>query len=515
MTGISTKFTSFIPVIMAAALCACGPAAVSPGPESAGDKEFIDVPVSYIETAGNGTQKHPLKKVPMPEIEAAFDYKFPDVSKKKLGNGFRVFHVAHSRLPLVSVEIVFRAGSAHDPSGLPGLAVFTGEMLKGGTNSRSSKQIAEDFEKLGTSLYVWTDYDTTTVTITCLKEHFETMMELLSDIVLYPTFPEDEIEIFRTRELGRLKLEKSDPNWLARKEFATLAYGSHPYSRYDTTEESIRKITKKDIEKFHGRAYCASNGFATIVGDVDFEQAHKTVAGFFKKMPKGKPLKLKKAKIPKADKTKIVIIDRPGSVQTVFKIGAVAIERRSSDYIPMKVANHILGGSASSRLFLRVREKESNAYSVWSRITRTIAKGTWNVSGSTRTEATAKALASIFDEIEKIGNKKAGGKELDEAISYLTGSFALKIETTGQVAVHVSDMAVFGLPDDYWDVYLNAMGKVTTEEVKSMGITYLDPEKLLVVLVGDAKQLKKLLSDYENVTVKTQYDSTIKGGYHE
>ncbi|MFH1435403.1 MAG: pitrilysin family protein [Pseudomonadota bacterium] len=489
-------------ILPLALILSCGPAVAPSPPEYKADDEFIDAKVSYIETS-QGVKLGPTaaKKVPMPEIEKKFDYKFPEVNRKALPNGFGVHHVSLTRLPLVSVEIAFRAGSAHDKDELAGLAVFVGEMLKGGTKSRTSKDIAQELETLGIDLGVWTTSDATVLSFTCLKEHFPTAVELAADMIMGSTFPDEEIEIFRNREIGRLTLDQSDPYWQAGREFAAQVYGPHPYSRYDATEESLKKITKKDIHKFHKLAYCGSNGFATIVGDIDFKTAAATIAKHFKKMPKGKALKLKKSAVPERSGKDIVIVDRPGSVQTVFKIGVTAIERKNPDYTPLTVANHILGGSVTSRLFLRIREKESLAYSIRSTISRSVATGAWYVAGSTTTETTDRLLKGTFEEIEKITKEQASQTEIEEAKLYLTGSFPLMIETTDQIAARVTDMVVFGLPDDYWGTYLADINDVSPDDVQSMAAKYFTPHRLLVVLVGDAEKIKGLMSDNDNVTV--------------
>jgi zinc protease len=188
-------------------------------------------------------------------------------------------------------------------------------------------------------------------------------------------------------------------------------------------------------------------------------------------------------------------------VQTLFKIGAAAVKRRDADFIPLEVADCILGGSASSRLFLRVREKESNAYSVGSRLTETVDRGTWHVSGSTSTEATGEALASILDEIARIGSEEASTEEIQEALAFMTGSFALRIETTDQVAQHVSDLTLFGLARDYWDSYFDTLASVKAGEVRKKAGAVLDAGRLVVVLVGDAKKMKPLLKSYDNISI--------------
>jgi len=499
-----TGRTLFLLLIACAGLGlgACG--GLTAGPKKAGtaaDKDNIEANISYMETAAPPLFKPSQKKVPMPQVEAKFDFAFPEVKEKKLKNGLRIFHVHHARLPLVTVELVFRAGSAYDPAGLQGLAVFAGEMLKGGTETRTSKEVAEAFEMLGTSLHVWTDYDATILQVTCLREHFDQVLELLADVSARPTFPEDEIENLRARELGRLTLSKSDPGWLATREFAAQVYGGHPYGRYDATEESIGSIKKKDIESFHGRAYCGANGFLTVVGDVTFDEAAKKAASHLGALPSGKALKMKKAKISAVDKTRIVIVDRPGSVQTLFKAGAAALKRKDPDFVPLEVADYILGGSPSSRLFLRVREKESNAYSIGSRLTETLDRGTWYVSGSTSTEATGEALASTLDEINRIVSEDASPDEMKDALAFMTGSFALRIETTDQVAAHVSDLALFGLAPDYWDTYFHTLAEVQAQGVREKAAAVLDPNRLVVVLVGDAGKIKPLVANYDNITI--------------
>jgi len=456
----------------------------------------IQVPVILEESRSPSEEK-----IEPPQISMKNDIKFPSINTGELKNGLKVYHIEHSRLPIITVEMIFRAGSAFDPPTLQGLANFTGEMLKGGTKTRTSEVIAEEFESLGANLDILTSHDTTVLRTRCLKEHFENIMNILGDLIINPSFPDDEIENLRSREIKRLNLEASDPWWQASRFFYAKVYGNHPYSHYDATTKSISAITKKDILNFYKNHYTASNGGVAITGDIDFATAFRVIKENFGKLRRGKRIEINKTPVPERKKMEVVIVNRPGSVETVYKIGGIAIETANSQYPALELANTILGGSPASRLFFRIREKESNAYSIMSSCSKNLNKGVWAISGSTKTESTLSVITSILDEIEKFTQGELEEKEIKEAVSFITGNLALNMETTDDITELISTIISFDLPLNFWNNYLSALKNVSFNGLKDITKKYLDKNKIVVILVGEKNKIEKSLKNQFDVTV--------------
>jgi zinc protease len=487
---------------------ACGP---KPGPEEP-EKERQEEPdveanVSFLETMSippevlAAIEAQRQKVVEQPDPLGEEEFSFPKVHEGKLGNGLKWYVVEREGLPLVSLNLVVRAGMAHDPEELQGLSVFTGDMLReGGSKKRPAAELSEEIETLGAELSIITGADYTLAAVDSLSEHAGALLDLLAELTLEPAFGEDEMERFRKREMHRLELSRSDPEWIADFVFLEKLYGDHPYSRYDTTKEALEAMTREDVIAFHETHYAARNAFFVAVGDVDRGKLAKMLEKSFGKMPKGKPVKIKWPKIPEPEKRRVVIVHRPESAQTVIRVGNNTLVGRHDDALPFLVTNHVLGGNASSRLFMVLREEKGLTYGCYSHAPMRVDVGAFFVETSTKTASTGESLEEIFNQMEAFLDG-VSEDELEANQSYLTGVLAIKAQTPSRIADMLIDRIVYDLPRDYYDTYQKKVEAVTPEILDKLAERYIRPDTALVVLVGDGQQFQKDVERWGEVEV--------------
>ncbi len=468
-----------LPFALALVLAACGstqtPVTVAP------------VPVQPPTADASAAAAVAAPRVAVPTPGPARDVHLPPVRATTLANGLAVQLVEYHTLPVLHLRLVVRAGSAADPANLPGLASFTGDMLREGTTTRTSAQIAEAIEFVGGSLSVSTSADVTVLSVSVLRDHAETALSLLADVVGHPTFPQVEINKLKRRETDRLQQSRNDPGWLTRRAFYQGLYGeAHPYGRFDTTPQVLARLTRADLMAFHRTRFVSGNMFLTVVGDVQPAAFDTLLNRTLGTLRRGTAPAVTIADAPAATARQIVLVDRPESAQSVIRIGNVSLRRADPDWVPFTVANQILGGGVSSRLFMDLRELRSLSYGVYARMGENVGTSQWFAGGQVRTAVTGDAMHALFRHIECLTTEAAPDPELSMTRSYLTDSFALSIETPGNVADLVSSMRVFGLPADYYDTLRARVMGVDAAASLATARRYIHPDQALVVVVGTA-----------------------------
>jgi zinc protease len=468
------------------------------------------LPRTHLPRRDDHGQEHAMpEKIPPPPPGTPRDVRFPAIQTKTLANGLDVDVVGYHALPVLYLQLVVRSGSIHDPADVPGLASAVAQMLKEGTRSRSSKEIAEAVEFVGGDLSTDADQETLTIRYRVLKEHAETALELLSDLVRNPSFPEAEIRKLKKRELDRLSVSVTDPNWLATREFYKALYGTHPYAVFDATPVSIAKVNRPKLVAFHHEHVVASNAHLIAVGDVDpdafFGQAEHAFAGWTRGHAPEKNLPA----VAPPEARKVVVVDRPRSVQTQIYIGELTLRRRDDDYIPLRVANQVLGGNASARLFLDLRERRSLTYGAYSRVEELPDVSPWRASAAVRSEVTDRALDAFFENFRRWRDEPASEEELGNAKTFLTGVFPILIETPANVADMVASLRELSLPRDYWDTYRSRIAAVTADQAVAAARRYVDPDKTIVVLVGEATRIEPIAARWGPVTVVSAEDGAV------
>jgi zinc protease len=430
--------------------------------------------------------------------------KLPRATEATLSNGVTVLIMENHRLPLVSIQYnLSGTGPIFEPANVPGLAGITAQMLREGTTTKSSVQIAEQIDQLGASINAASGFgsSSTVVNGSGLSDNFDQWFALTNDILLNPTFPANELNRIKQRMKTQLRQQRANPNFLSAETFSKAVYGSHPASVVSSTPESIDAFTPEMLAKWHRERYAPQNAILGITGDV---KASEIVPKLEKWLAAWKRTDLKEELPPNpkpAASRRVLLVNRPDSVQTTVALGNIAIDRRDPDYIPLTVMNHILGGGPAARLFLNLREEKGYTYGVYSSFTALKYPGPWRAGADVRTEVTAGAMTEFYREFQRIRDEKVPTGELDEAKRALVASFALSLERPPELLSYAIVQKVYGFPPDYWDTYPAKIMTVTADDIQRVARKYVNPENLQIVAVGDVSKIKPVFEKYGPVEV--------------
>lgn len=423
----------------------------------------------------------------------------PKATEATLSNGLTVLIIEDHRLPLVSIQYnISGAGPLFEPSGVPGLANITAQMLREGTTTRKSLQIAQEVESLGASLSASSGFGSsaTTVNASGLSDNLEQWFSLANDILLSPAFPDDELQRLKQRLKLQLRQQRTIPGFLSAERFNRAVYGDHPAAVISATEASIDAMTPETLAKWHRERYAPQNSILGIAGDVKpaemVPKIEKWLAGW-----KKSDLKEVLPTNPKpAAAKKVLLVDRPNSVQTSIVMGNIAIDRRDPDYIPLYVANYVIGGGPTGRLFINLREEKGYTYGAGSGFTALKYPGPWRASAEVRNEVTDGAMTEFLREINRLRNETVPAEELEQAKRAIVASFALSLEDPDQLLGYAIIRKIYGFPADYWDTYPTKIMAVDAADVQRMARKYINPENIQIVAVGDAGKIKVIMEKY-------------------
>ncbi len=428
----------------------------------------------------------------------------PRATEATLSNGLTVLIMENRRLPLISLQFnISAAGPIFEPSDAPGLASLTAQMLRQGTKTRTSLQIADELAKLGASFSASSGFGSSATVINAsgLSDNFDQWFALANDILMNASFPADELNLLKQRAKAQLRQQRANPTFLSNEAFSRAVYGSHPAAVVAATNESIDKMTPEMLAKWHREHYAPQNAVLGITGDV---RASDLVPKLERWLAGWKKSELKEVLPPSpkpAAAKRVVLVDRPNSVQTSVTMGNISIDRRDPDYIPLTVTNHILGGGAAARLFLNLREEKGYTYGVYSNFTALKYPGPFRAYGDVRTEVTAGAMTEFFREFERIRNEKIPAMELEEAKRSLVASFALSLENQSELLGYAIVRKIYGFPPDYWDTYPAKIMAVTADDIQRVARKYIDPASIQVVAVGDVSKIRSVMEKYGPVEV--------------
>ena len=428
--------------------------------------------------------------------------KLPRAQEATLPNGLRVVLLEAHKVPTFNMQMVVLSGGLSDKADYRGLASFTATLLREGTTKRSSKEIAEQVDALGATLGANSGLSsmTTNVSTAGLVENLDQTLELFSDVIRNPTFPQAEVDKYKTRTLARLQFQRSIPQFLAEEQFSRAIYGtSHPASLIEPPAESIKKLNTKDLAEFHSTYYRPNNAILAIVGDVTLKDIMPKLEKAFGDWQKADVPAFTVPAAPAPADSKIYLIDRPGSVQTVLQLGTLGIERTSPDYFSVLLANRVFGGGPSGRLFLNLREDKGYTYGAYSFFSGSKFRGTWGASSEVRTEVTEGAMKEFMNELNRMRDELVPAEELENAKRAIVGSFALSLEQPAGLLQNIITQKLYNLPADYWDTYPQKVSAITAADVQTVAKKYLDLEKLQVVAVGDATKAREVLTKYGKV----------------
>jgi zinc protease len=429
------------------------------------------------------------------------DYKLPPVEEAKLGNGLAVVMVEDKRFPLVTARLTFLAGSRNDPADMPGLAENVAVLLVEGTKTRTSRQIAEQMASIGGTLNGSADPDGLTLAGLALSEHAGKLLEVLADAARNASFPPEEVALRQQNRKQALLQQLADPSYLSNRKFTEVVYGKHPYSHVGPTMAALDKLDRNSVVSFRDRYLAPNNAVLILIGKLPSKaETMKIVEAQFGSWERRDVTPPAEAPLPES-RRRLVLVDRPGSVQADIHVGGLALTRRSPEYYPLLVGRIILGGGSSSRMFADIREKQGFAYDAHAEQNPHREAGTFAAVTQVRNEVVEPALKAVIAELEKMEKERVTAVELSNAKNLTSGSFLLRLETQSALADQFVTMRNTGLPNDYLEKFTQNVRAVEPDQIQAVAQKYMAPDKAVIVVVGDASKIGKALEKFGEVTI--------------
>ncbi|HYJ84923.1 MAG TPA: pitrilysin family protein [Pyrinomonadaceae bacterium] len=465
-----------------------------------------ETPPSAAETAAAAqatkrTAESPAKwKLPTPKADPRLT--LPQIQRHRLSNGLEVVVVEHHELPVVTMNLVVKSGSAADPQNRAGLASLTADLLDEGTKKRSALEISNALTDIGARLGTAADWDSNSANITTLSRHVDRALDIYADVLTNPAFLDDELKRMRARRLNVVKQQRDNAGAIASVVYASILYGrNHPYGHPAIgDEDSLKDIKAADVRGFYETFYRPNNASLIVVGDVKSEtilpKLERAFAGWQR-------ADVPTMEIPNAhgrERAGLYIVDRPGSAQSVINIGQVGVARSTPDYFPLLVLNTMLGGQFVSRVNLNLREDKGYTYGARTAFDYRRGAGPFVASAGVFTNVTKQSIAEFMKELRGVrGEIPITEKELEFSKQAIIRGYPRGFETPGQIANRLSDVVLYGLPDDYFNNYIQKVRGVTLADVQRVANRYLDPSKMAILVVGDRKVIEPGLRSLEAV----------------
>lgn len=468
--------------------------------------------MSYMPKAGAGARFNPAANQPtspsakkettkvdqtanLPKPGPNPKFSLPPIEKAKLANGLEVWLVRQTELPIVSMNLVIKSGRTAEGNQL-GLADYTADLLNKGTKTRNAVEIANQAQTIGTNVGASSGWDSSNVSMTTLTKHLDKALELYSDVVVNPTFPDAELNPIKQRAIVGLTQRKTNANAVADVAFNSVLYGKdHSYGQA-SSEASIKAVTRDGLVKFYETYYRPNNATLIVVGDA-------TMAGLKGKLETAfanwKSASVPETNLPEAKnigQPGIYLVDRTNSAQSVVTIGHVGVSRDNPDFIPLTVMNSILGGQFTSRVNLNLREEKGYTYGARSGFSFRKGAGPFSASADVQTAVTKESVIEFMKELNGIrGAIPVTEKELDYSKQSIIRRFPQGFETGGQISNQLANLLVYALPDTYFNEYIAQVNAVTVADINRVANKYLNPSQMAIVIVGDRKVIEPGLKE--------------------
>jgi len=493
------RLASLLSCSVGLALLACGsappPAPVAPQPE----------PSFATPVAPPAPVKDPLSVAPASGITPSAS--FPSIARRTLPSGLEIAVISRKTLPIVELRLLFHSGSASDGT-KPGVAGVAGELTKvGGAGPWSTEALLEHAESLGAALNVFTDRDSTRVTLGVTTGDLDPALDIMAAVAMKPRFDAKEFGKLRTREVeGARAAAKSSAGYAASmilyRELFDVPTAIHPYSRYQALPEDLSKLTLADCKAWHKQHMTPKNAVLIASGDVDIDSFAKTVERAFAGWQGEKPEQPRFSEPMPDPERHLYLVDRPGSGQAQVMVGRLGPERQTKDWPSLAILNQVLGGGVAGRLFLDVREKRSLAYSTGSSLDE-VAHGPVPIilSAGTQTNKAPHTVQALLDNLQRMGQSPPTAAEIETASRYLSDSFLFKTETVGALADMTAKLSVLSLPDSYYDDYRKAVRSTDGPTAVANAGKFFGTNQVVIVVAGDAEKLAQRLTHFSKVIV--------------
>jgi zinc protease len=476
------------------------------------------------EAAVDASKQAPVAGVPAVEVKDSFDrskmpglgppprYAPPRFERRKLSNGLEIRIVERHDLPIVTFDLVIKSGETLTPKGKEGSGSIAAGMLDEGTKSRDALQLAGALAEIGASLRSAGELESTSVSLTTLKRHLEIALELYTDVLLNPSFPEKELKRLKLQRLAQLKARADDPEQTAAAVFPRLIYGvDHPYGRPDMgTAATIESITRADAIALYNRIMVPGNAALVVVGDVAADAITASLETRLRRWVPGpvpEPVNLAITAGPPKRHT-IYLIEKPAAAQSVLTVGRIGAPRRTPDFFALTLMNAILGGQFVSRINMNLREDKGYSYGADSSFSFLRGPGPFEARATVQTAVTRESLVELIKELTDItGSRPVTDGELSFAKQRIIQGFPSRFETTFGVAGVMAGLVAQGLPDDELDRYQSRIEAVSRADVDRVAREYITPESMAILVVGDRTQVERPLQSLPFVKSIQRLDS--------
>ncbi|HEU4871277.1 MAG TPA: pitrilysin family protein, partial [Pyrinomonadaceae bacterium] len=420
----------------------------------------------------------------------------PTRHETTLANGLTLVVVEDTRLPLVSYRLAFRVGGAFDPPEIPGLIDLLAGLMPEGTTSRTSREIADEIARMGASLSAGANSDYTIVAASALSQFNDPVMDLLAEVTLEPSFPENEVALAKQNTKESLRQQRAQPSFLVSEMVSRVMFGDHPYSVVAPTPESVDRASRDEFVSFHRSKLVPNNAVFIVVGNVNYDDILKRTESLFSTWQRGEDVVANFPAPPVRTKRTAYLVDRPGSAQSNIVIANSGITRTDPDYFSMLLMHTVLGANASSRLFMNLREDKGYTYGAYSNLDARRSAGTFRSTAEVRTPVTGDSIKEFFYELDRIRNEPVSAKEIADAKSYLTGVFPIRLETQEGLTDQLVQIKMLNLPDDFLERYRDRVQAVTVEDIQRIAQKYVKPDEAALIVVGDGASVLEQMKPY-------------------
>lgn len=437
------------------------------------------------------------KPGPAPEVKLGEPQSFT------LPNGLKVFVVEKHKLPVVSISIQLDIKPALEGN-KTGYRQMMSELLTSGTKTRSSEQLAKEIDYMGANISATNE----SVYASGLKKHVGKMLELMSDITINSDFKQDELDKIKKRTLSGLEASKNEPDDMLNNVSAVVNFGTqHPYGEV-TTDATVNNITLEDCKKYYSTYFRPNVAYMAVIGDITVGEAKGLIEKYFKNWEKAEVPSANYSNPTAPSKANVAFVPREGAVQSVINVTyPIDLLPGTPDVIKARVANSILGGGSNGRLFLNLREKHAWTYGSYSSINQDELKGNFTAYAKCRNAVSDSSVNEIIAEMKRLQNEKVGAEELQNHLSYLSGSFAIGLENAQTIAQYAINIERYKMPKDYYQNYLKNLNAVTADDIQMIARKYVNADKANIVVVGAKGDVDKSLVRFDSDGKIDYYDN--------
>ena len=426
---------------------------------------------------------------------------YPEIPDAVLGNGLRVLTAEDFALPKVSACLAWPTGRTSDSTANLALTSLAIELLEEGTETRSAREIADRLDHLAIHYGTQVRMERSQLTLTVLARYLEPALELLADLVLHPAFPEEELEKARSRWKSHLLSQRSQPAFLARERSHAALYRGHPYSRVSFPVSHVEAADREALSGIHRRLLAPQGALLAFSGAVEPDRATRLAERYLGCWSGEAPRPDRAPLPPVPESRRVLLVHRPHSVQARIVVASRGLPRGHRDSTPLLLTNQVLGGSASSRLFLNLREDKAYTYGAYSVMKWYRRDGAILIGADVRSDVAAEAVAESLKEVERLRREPPGNRELNRCRSELAGRFIRYLETSDAAADLEVSRRLDSLTEDYYRNYVQRLQRVTPDTIRETARTYMDPERTVITVVADRSQVEGDLARFGPVSV--------------